>query len=128
VSDWLSVAANISDVVTATIAGAAYLRFVYFRRKRKAVLEEYLRNEQPGKRSAGDKGRRTLRHLSAELCMREDDILDIAFESSNIRCSTDHDHRNRTDMIYLEHVTNRRDAVRPAPSPDHDKPTDETRR
>jgi hypothetical protein len=47
--------------------------------EKRRVLERYLAAEHPGKRNAGDKGRRTILHIVADLGMPVDDILDASF-------------------------------------------------
>src|SRR5215468_8802949 len=83
-TDW----ADIAEIATAAVAIFAYARYLIgFWRRRKA-LEDYLKAELPGKRSPGDKGRRTVLHLVAALRMSEEDVLKAAFGNKRIASTT----------------------------------------
>jgi len=107
--DVLDITEKIASIGTAIVAISAYAQFQWTRWNKKTALEDYLAEERPGKRSSGDKGRRTILHLVAELGFSEDDILTAAFSSKKIKRTTGQDpETKRADCIYLEYI-------RPAP-------------
>lgn len=76
-------------------AGIQYGRYLFGVRKRRRKLEGYLEAEFPGKRSPGDKGRRTVLHLVSELRMSEEEVLKAAFDNPRILSSTAADPETR---------------------------------
>lgn len=96
-ADWAAVA----DVATASVAAVAYGRYLSGSTRRRRALEEYLKNERPGKRDAGDQGRRTVLHLVSALRMSEEEILKAAFDSKRIRSTTAE--TKRAAALFLEY-------------------------
>lgn len=95
---------HIASIATALIATLAYSHFQIQRNRRRTRLEDYLKLEAPGKRSSGDKGRRTVLHLVGALGMTEAEILDAAFNSKHIKRTLAQDPATgHASAIYLEY-------------------------
>ena len=96
--------ANLASVATAAVAIWAYGRFLCTKRRKRILLEDYLRDERPGKRGVRDQGSRTILHLVGALGMSEADILEAAFDSKSIKRAVAADpDTGRADCIYLRY-------------------------
>jgi hypothetical protein len=97
-SDW----SDIAEIATAFLAVFAYGRYLVGYWRRRMTLENYLKNEYPGKRDKGDQGRRTVLHLVAELRMSEEEVLKAAFRNKRIVSTTAADPATgRAAALYL---------------------------
>jgi hypothetical protein len=79
----LSFFANVASILTALVAVFGYVRYECGRSKKRKKLENYLRQEG----GQGDKGQRTVTHLSAAVGLTEVDIFEAAFSSKHIKSS-----------------------------------------
>lgn len=95
---------HVASILTALVALVAYGQYQWKRRSKRKLLEDFLRNEHPGKREPNDKGRRTVMHIMAELGMTEADVLDAAFSSRRVkRTPAQNRDTGRAEAIYLEY-------------------------
>jgi|GEM_PF-1029765 len=99
--EWLEIAANISSIVTAVLAGIFAVRYWLWKYRKQRNLEDYLKNE---KLKSKDKGQRSIMHLVAKLGLTEAEILNASFRSRYIarRISSDKD-TNLATAILLEY-------------------------
>lgn len=71
---------DVATILTAVVAGGAWLQFQWERRQRRIRLERHLRD---ARNPHGNPA--TTAELMAELAMSEQDIMDAAFRSKRIR-------------------------------------------
>lgn len=99
-TDSLTIVANWATILTAAIATAAYGRFVWGQRRRRKLLEAYLRDEKLSRR---DEGRRSVIHLMANLAMTEAEILAAAFQSKIVATVPGIDENGKASRLLFEY-------------------------
>lgn len=80
--DWLSLAANISAIATALVAGVTACWFWRDALLKRQKLERYLEAE---KAKGVDRGQRSILHLMTALGLTESEVLQASFRSSKIK-------------------------------------------
>lgn len=75
----LETVSDIATVLTALVAGGAWLQFQWERRQRRVRLERHLRDVRDPLGSPA-----TIPELMADLAMSEQDIMDAAFRSKRV--------------------------------------------
>lgn len=98
--DGLTIAADWAAILTAAVATFAYGRFIWGQRKRRSLLESYLREE---KLMRHDEGRRSVIHLMANLAMTEAEILAAAFQSKLITTVPGIDENGKASRLLFEY-------------------------
>jgi len=99
--DLLGVTANWAAILTAVIATVAYGRFLYAQASQRRALEKYLRSE---KERAVDSGRRTVKHLMANLSLTESEVLGAAFRSSKVDPAVSVNEKGHADNLLFEYT------------------------
>ena len=96
--------ANVSAILTAAIAVAAWGFYQCGLCKKKKTLESYLKQE---KVKSKDKGQRSILHLMAKLGLTESEVLQASFKSRHIkRQLTTDEETGLANSILLEYVGN----------------------
>jgi len=85
----LEVVANLAEILTAVIAGIAYLSYKHDQDKKREKLEVYLRSERQANPA---KHTHTILNVMAEVALTYDEILKASFKSSHIERVV---HKNR---------------------------------
>ncbi|WP_156940644.1 hypothetical protein [Mesorhizobium sp. LSJC285A00] len=85
--DWLSFACDIAQAATGIVAVVAGFRFLQDRRSRRTVIQRYLVGERNDAEKPGGNGSgaRSIIHLMGRCSMTEAQVLEAAFENSNIK-------------------------------------------
>src|ERR1700730_13476050 len=95
----LETIANGASILTAGLAGAAWVYYAYDRCRKRHNLENYLKGE---KEKGTDKGQRTMVHLMSRLRLSEDEILRAAFHSRAVKCLVvaNQDNGRATELLF----------------------------
>lgn len=97
----LGIGANWAAILTAAIAVWGYASYRRDRCAKKSRLEAYLKAE---KGEGKNMGQRSVKHLVANLGISENEVLDAAFHSKNIRCVTTKGGNGFVDLLLLEYT------------------------
>jgi hypothetical protein len=105
VESLLVVGADIAEIVTGIIAAIVGGRYLWLVRRRRLILETYLRRERRKDEAAQRKsgGVRSVLHLMGYASMTEQEVLDAAFASRHIRSFTHDDPATgRSDALLFQ--------------------------
>jgi len=102
--NWLNAASDIATVFLAVVAIGAYGWYQLDMLLKRWRLENFLRDEKPGKRSKTDPGHRSVLFLASQLRMTEEEVLQAGFRSKRLKCVPGFDKdTHRTDVILFEY-------------------------
>jgi len=79
--NWLEMAANIAEVMTAIVAVGAYIHYRREQTRKREKLEQYLKAERAAN---PNKHTHTILHVMAEVALTNDEVLRASFQSSHI--------------------------------------------
>jgi hypothetical protein len=105
VESLLVVGADIAEIVTGIIAAIVGGRYLWLVRRRRLILETYLRRERRKDEASQRKGGgvRSVLHLMGYASMTEQEVLDAAFASRHIRSFTHDDPATgRSDALLFQ--------------------------
>lgn len=95
----LDTVANLAAILTAMVAGGAWVQFQWERRQRRVRLDRYLRDDRGGQNNPA-----TIAELMAALAMSEGDVMDAAFRSNSVRrCQRAEGASGRTVAVEFEY-------------------------
>jgi hypothetical protein len=101
---WLSIGANVAEVITGIVAAVAGIRYFWLAHRRRIRLEEHLKQVLEFDSKHGGKCRRVPLRLSAELAMTVREVLEAAYSSKKIIRSLDYDpDTHRATAIFLQY-------------------------
>ena len=100
---WLSIGANVAQLVTGAVASIVGGTFIFRRFHRRRSLEAHLKSERENQLERGT-GSRSVMHLISHLAMTEEQILEAAFTSGKVRRSTAQDpETGRASALFLQY-------------------------
>lgn len=79
--NYLEIAANVAEILTAVVAGFAYIHYRLSQSRKRKRLEHYLRSERvsnPKRRT------HTILHVMAQVALTQEEVLRASFDSSHI--------------------------------------------
>jgi hypothetical protein len=100
--EFLGIVANYAAIATALVAVTGYGLYRLELRRKRRLLEDYLRERKAAAKREGRKGQHTVLHLMAKLRLSETEVFQASFRSRKVRpvLATDRTTGHARDILF----------------------------